>query len=117
MAAAALVGEPLAKLVLLAGHTIEAPEALASRLVAAVVEPGELMAAADALIDRMAAKSPIALRLTKYVMDAEDVHPVADLLANATLFEDVEKRRRMQAFLDRRAARADSGSGKDPASA
>jgi enoyl-CoA hydratase len=113
----ALVGEPLAKLVLLAGHTIEAPEALASRLVAAVVEPGELMAAADALIDRMAAKSPIALRLTKYVMDAEDVHPVADLLANATLFEDVEKRRRMQAFLDRRAARADSGSGKDPASA
>jgi enoyl-CoA hydratase len=119
----ALVGEPLAKLVLLAGHVIEAPEALSSRLVAAVVPAEQLMTTAHALIDRMAVMSPVALRLTKYVMDAGDVHPVADLLANATLFEDAEKHRRMQAFLDRSAARpasgqgAASGPGKDSASA
>jgi enoyl-CoA hydratase len=119
----ALVGEPLAKLVLLAGHVIEAPEALSSRLVAAVVPAGQLMTTAHALIDRMAAMSPAALRLTKYVMDAGEVHPVADLLANAMLFEDSEKRRRMQAFLERRAGPADPGEpaasaqGKDSARA
>jgi enoyl-CoA hydratase len=119
----ALVGEPLAKLVLLAGHVIEAQEALSSRLVADVVPAEQLMSTAHALVDRMAAMSPAALRLTKYVMDAGDVHPVADLLANATLFEDSEKRRRMQAFLDRRTARATpggnpaSGQGKDSARA
>jgi enoyl-CoA hydratase len=98
----ALVGEPLAKLVLLAGHLIDAQEALATRLVASVVPADELLDAAHRLVDRMVAMSPIALRLTKYVVDAESVHPVADLLANATLFEDVEKHKRMQAFLDRR---------------
>lgn len=116
----ALVGEPLAKLVLLTGHVVEAPEALSSRLVAAVVPAEQLLTTAHALIDRMAAMSPVALRLTKYVMDAGSVHPVADLLANAALFEDSEKQRRMQSFLDRRAARAASGGkgapapGKDP---
>ena len=101
-----LVGEPLAKLVLLAGHIIEAPEALSSRLVASVVPADELIATASALIDRMSAMSPLALRLTKYVLDAEGAHPVADLLANATLFADEEKHNRMQAFIDRRSARA-----------
>ncbi|WP_219825411.1 enoyl-CoA hydratase/isomerase family protein [Nonomuraea typhae] len=98
-----LVGEPLAKLVLLAGHTIEAPEALASRLVAALHEPGELEAAAHRLIDRMAAVSPVALRLTKLVLDAPpSAHPVADHLAQAVLFEDSDKEARMRKFLDRK---------------
>jgi enoyl-CoA hydratase len=113
----ALVGEPLAKLVLLAGHVIDAPEALAARLVAAVVPAEELMSTAQALIDRMSAMSPIALRLTKYVMDADGVHGAADLLANATLFEDEEKRRRMRAFLDRRSSRASSAQANDAADA
>ncbi|GAA1515537.1 enoyl-CoA hydratase/isomerase family protein [Nocardioides humi] len=103
-----LVGMPLAKLVLLAGHRIEAAEALSSRLVAAVVEPEELEATAMALIDRMSRMSPIALRLSKYVLDADAVHPYADLLANALLFEDEEKKERMQAFLDKRSTRSTS---------
>jgi enoyl-CoA hydratase len=100
-----LVGEPLAKLVLLAGHIMDADEALSSRLVARVVEPAQLLGVAHELIDRMAAMSATALRLTKYVLDAEGPHPVADLLANAILFEDDEKERRMTEFLERRAAR------------
>ncbi|MFI6496599.1 enoyl-CoA hydratase/isomerase family protein [Nonomuraea typhae] len=98
-----LVGEPLAKLVLLAGHTIEAPEALASRLVAALHEPGELETAAHRLIDRMTEVSPAALRLTKLVLDAPpSAHPVADHLAQAVLFEDSDKEARMRKFLDRK---------------
>jgi enoyl-CoA hydratase/carnithine racemase len=99
-----LVGMPLAKLVLLAGHLIEAEEALASRLVAAVVPPEDLEATAMSIIDRMLRSSPIALRLTKYVLDAEALHPAADLLANALLFEDEEKSKRIQAFLQKRTA-------------
>ena len=100
-----LVGMPLAKLVLLAGHRIEAREALESRLVAAVVEPEVLERTAMAYIDRMTKMSPIALRLSKYVLDADTVHPVADLLANALLFEDDEKTARMEAFLARKAGK------------
>jgi enoyl-CoA hydratase len=97
-----LVGEPLAKLVLLAGHQIDAEEALAARLVAEVVPPEELLAAAHRLVDRMVQMSSIALRLTKYAFDAREPHPAVDLLANALLFEDAEKYARMRAFLDRR---------------
>lgn len=97
-----LVGEPLAKLVLLAGHQIDAEEALAARLVAQVVPPEELLAAAHRLVDRMVRMSPIALRLSKYALDARDPHPAVDLVANALLFEDPEKHERMQNFLDRR---------------
>jgi enoyl-CoA hydratase len=98
-----LVGEPLAKLVLLAGHPIGAEEALSSRLVASLHEPERVEAAAHALIDRMGAMSPAALRLTKLVLDAPPgAHPLADHLAQAVLFEDPDKRSRMRAFLDRR---------------
>ncbi|MFI9554387.1 enoyl-CoA hydratase/isomerase family protein [Nonomuraea endophytica] len=97
-----LVGEPLAKLVLLAGHTIDAQEALSCRLVASVHEPESLEAAAHTLIDRMAKMSPAALRLTKLVLDAPpSAHPVTDHLAQAVLFEDPDKHARMRKFLDR----------------
>ncbi|WP_327090919.1 enoyl-CoA hydratase/isomerase family protein [Nonomuraea sp. NBC_01738] len=99
-----LVGEPLAKLVLLAGHVIHGPEALSSRLVASLHAPADLDGAAHALIDRMGAMSATALRLTKLVLDAPPgAHPVADHLAQAVLFEDPDKQARMRKFLDRRA--------------
>ena len=103
-----LVGEPLARRVLLAGHVIEAQEALATGLLATVVEPEETLDAAHELIDRMSTMSAIALRLTKYVLNSEGAHPSADLLANALLFEDEQKQKRMQAFLDRRSTRVEA---------
>lgn len=97
-----LVGEPLAKLVLLAGHRVDAQEALRAGLVAEVHERADLEAAAHRLIDRMSSMSAAALRLTKLVLDAPPgAHPVTDHLAQAVLFEDPDKHARMRKFLDR----------------
>lgn len=101
---AALVGEPLAKEMLLAGRILDAQEALASRLVTEVHEPDALDAAADALADRIAAQDPLAVRLTKSLFHAPRAsHPLADNMAQSVLFESSEKTERMTAFLQRRA--------------
>lgn len=98
-----LVGEPLAKQVLLAGRRLSAQEALAAGLLGEVVEPSELMGAANALADRIAALDPAATRATKAVFAApRNEHPRVDLEAQAVLFESPEKRRRMTEFLERR---------------
>ncbi|GAB3392538.1 enoyl-CoA hydratase/isomerase family protein [Humibacter soli] len=98
-----LVGEPLAKQVLLAGRRLSAQEALAAGLLGEVVEPSELMAAANALADRITALDPAATRATKAVFAApRNEHPRVDLEAQAVLFESPEKRRRMTEFLERR---------------
>jgi enoyl-CoA hydratase len=97
-----LVGEPLAKEVLLAGRVLDAEEALAVRLLNEVVEAGELEAAGHRLADRIGAKAPLAVRLTKSVLDApRDAHPLVDDVAQAVLFETQDKTDRMTAFLDR----------------
>jgi enoyl-CoA hydratase/carnithine racemase len=99
----ALVGETMAKELLFTGRRVPAAEALAIRLVNRVVaEPTELLHTAHALLDEIAAGSALAVRLTKLAMDAPDAHPIAELLAQAVLFEDDEKRARMDAFLTRR---------------
>ncbi|HZD67183.1 MAG TPA: enoyl-CoA hydratase/isomerase family protein [Acidimicrobiales bacterium] len=101
-----LVGEGLAKEVLLAGRQLDAEEAKAARLVARVVDPEELLGAAHELVDRMTRSSPLALRLTKLAVDASpDAHPGIDHLAQAVLFEHPEKVERMTSFLERRRAR------------
>jgi len=100
-----LVGESVAKQILLAGRKLSAAEAQRVGLVLSVVEPEQLLATADALASRMLRGSASALRLTKLVVDAEAAaHPQVDLLAQAILFEDEEKYARMGAFLDRRAS-------------
>ena len=100
---AELVGEGLAKDVLLAGRILSASEALAARLVTEVHEPDELDAAADALADRIAQLDPLAVRETKRVMSANrSEHPRIDDEAQAVLFESPEKHRRMTEFLERR---------------
>ncbi|MFE7673860.1 enoyl-CoA hydratase/isomerase family protein [Streptomyces albidoflavus] len=101
-----LVGESVAKQVLLAGRRLDAQAALACGLVADVVPAEELTDAAHRLIDRMARQSATALRLTKLVVDAPGAHPVADDLAQAVLFEGADKRERMTAFLERGSARS-----------
>lgn len=98
-----LVGEPLAKEVLLAGRVLDAQECRAVRLVSDVVEPGELLTAAHLLVDRILRSDPLALRLTKLALRVPaGAHPAFDDVAQAVLFETEEKQERMTAFLERR---------------
>lgn len=98
-----LVGEPLAKEILLAGRILDADEALAAGLVTEI-HPGEkLLAAAHALADRIAARDPLATRATKAVFHAAPgEHPRVDNEAQAVLFESPEKFRLMTQFLERK---------------
>jgi enoyl-CoA hydratase len=99
-----LVGEPLAKEILLAGRVLDAQEALAARLVTEVHEPEALATAADALADRIARQDPLAVQLTKSVLRAPRAeHPEVDERAQSRLFESPEKYTRMTAFLEKRA--------------
>lgn len=100
----ALIGEARAKELLFTGRRVDAAEALRIGLVNQVVdEPGELLDAAHRLLDEIAKGSDLALRLTKLAVDAPAAaHPQLDLVSQAVLFEDEEKRRRMTAFLERK---------------
>ena len=98
-----LVGEPLAKEILLSGRILDGAEALAAGLVTRLVEPAELRLAAGELADRILAQDPAATRATKALLALPRAeHPAADLAAQATLFESEEKHHRMTAFLQRR---------------
>ena len=100
---AELVGEPLAKEILMAGRVLTAEEALAVRLVTELHAPEALDAAAHALADRIAQQDGMAVQLTKLVMRATRAeHPLVDEQAQAVLFESPEKHRRMTEFLERR---------------
>ena len=97
-----LVGEPLAKEILLAGHILDADEAFAARLLNEIVPADELEAAGHRLADRITAQAPLAVRLTKSVFHApRDAHPLIDDIAQAVLFETQDKHDRMTAFLER----------------
>ncbi|AWK76056.1 enoyl-CoA hydratase (plasmid) [Rhodococcus oxybenzonivorans] len=95
-----LVGVSVAKQVLLGGRTLDAEAALCSGLVMDVVE--NPLAAAHALLDRVAKQAPLALKLTKKIVDAPGSHPWADDIAQAVLFETEDKQRRMTAFLEKK---------------
>ncbi|MGW0811746.1 enoyl-CoA hydratase/isomerase family protein [Streptomyces viridiviolaceus] len=97
-----LVGESVAKQVLLAGRNLDAQAALGAGLVIDVVPAEKLLDEAHALLDRMARSSAMALRLTKLVVDSPGAHPVADDLAQAVLFEGRDKKDRMTRFLEKR---------------
>ncbi|MBW4094391.1 MAG: enoyl-CoA hydratase/isomerase family protein [Acidobacteria bacterium] len=98
-----LVGEPVAKEVLLAGRILNAEEALALHLVTELHEPQELLAAAHALADRIARQDPLAVQYTKAVFHVPQAEqPGAASAAQAVLFESDEKFARMDAFLEKR---------------
>lgn len=98
-----LVGEPLAKEVLLAGRVLKAEEALEARLLNEIVTSDELEAAGRRWAERIAAQAPLAVQLTKSAFHApRDAHPVIDNVAQAVLFETKDKDDRMTAFLERR---------------
>ena len=101
-----LVGLPLATELVLTGRILDGPEALAAGLVSDLFEPAELLPAAHALADRIAANDPLATRLTKRVLRAPLAeHPSAEREAQAEAFESPEKGRRMTEFLERKKTR------------
>lgn len=95
-----LVGVSVAKQILLGGRTLDADTALRSGLVVDIVE--DPLAAAHSLLDRVAKQAPLALKLTKKILDAPGSQPWADDIAQAVLFETEDKQRRMTAFLEKK---------------
>jgi enoyl-CoA hydratase len=106
-----LVGEPVAKQILLAGLVLRGEEALAVNLITEIHEAPDLMDAAHSLADRIGRQDPLAVRITKSVFHAPaEAHPLIDQLAQGILFESPAKFDRMQAFLDKN---ADNNAAKD----
>ena len=100
---AELVGEPVAKEILLAGRVLGADDALAVHLLNEIVEADDLEAAGHRWADRITAQAPLAIRLTKSLFHApREAHPLIDDIAQAVLFETDDKHDRMSAFLERR---------------
>ncbi|KQZ83060.1 enoyl-CoA hydratase [Microbacterium sp. Root166] len=98
-----IVGDARAAELLLTGRILDAQEALAWGIVSSLHEPDDLLPAAHALADRIAANDPLATRHTKTALAAPaDAHPEIELELQAELFESPEKQRRMTAFLERR---------------
>jgi len=98
-----LVGESVAKQILLAGKVLTADEALALHLVTEVHPADKLLAAADALAERILRSDPAALQATKRAMAApRSAHPDIELQEQAVLFESDAKYQRMTAFLERK---------------
>ena len=97
-----LLGEPVAKEILLAGRILDAEEALALRLINEIAQPDKLLEVGNGWADRITRQAGLAVRLTKAAFHApRDAHPYRDDLTQAVLFETDEKQARMTAFLER----------------
>ena len=98
-----IVGDARASELLLTGRTLDAEEALRWGLVSALHPDEELLPAAHAIADRIAANDPLATQHTKRALRTPRAqHPAIELELQAELFESPEKHRRMTAFLERR---------------
>ncbi|MGN8027620.1 enoyl-CoA hydratase/isomerase family protein [Microbacterium sp. 22242] len=101
-----IVGEARAAELLLTGRILTGRQALEWGLLSSLHEPEDLLAAAHAIADRIAANDPLATRHTKTALLARpDRHPEIELELQSELFESPEKHRRMTAFLERRIRR------------
>jgi len=98
-----LVGLQVARRMLLAGERLDAPAALDAGLVDEVHEPDGVLEAGVALAERIAARSWLALELTELALRQHRPATTSfDIVAQALAFESEDKRRRMQAFIDRK---------------
>lgn len=101
-----IVGAARASEMLLTGRMLDAEEALQWGLVSAVHPAEDLMRAAHAIADRIAANDPLATQHTKRALRTPRAqHPAIEFELQAELFESPEKHRRMTAFLERKANR------------
>lgn len=104
---AELVGESVAKEILLAGRVLDGNECLEVGAITQLVETQNLLQAAHGLADRIAELDLTAVQVTKTVLRMpRAAHPDVDTLAQALLFESEQKYERMDAFLARRQSRA-----------
>ena len=104
-----IIGHARASDLLLTGRILDADDALAWGLISSIHPADELLDAAHAMADRIAANDPLATRHTKRALRApRHEHPDIERELQAELFESDEKHRRMTEFLERRARRAGS---------
>jgi enoyl-CoA hydratase/carnithine racemase len=102
-----LIGAARATELLLTGDPIDAERALAIGLVAEVVDPDELPAAARRWAELLASRAPLALAATKRAMRAGAQLPIADALKEersefVALFSTEDAQEGIAAFLQKR---------------
>lgn len=95
-----LVGLSVAKQILLGGARLDADAALRVGLAIDVVD--DPVGHAHDLINRVVQEAPLALQLTKKIIDSPDTAPWVNDIAQAVLFETEEKKQRMSRFLERK---------------
>lgn len=95
-----LIGKSAAKQVLLGGAMLDADTALRLGLVMDIVD--DHIAGAHLLLDRIVAQAPLALQITKKIIDSPNTHPWVNDVAQAVLFDTDEKKQRMSRFLERK---------------
>ncbi|WEK62448.1 MAG: enoyl-CoA hydratase/isomerase family protein [Candidatus Microbacterium colombiense] len=101
-----IVGHARASEMLLTGRVLDGDEAHAWGLISSLHDPDDLLAAAHALADRIAANGARATELTKRLLltpPDEHLGIVGDV--QAELFDSQDKHERMTAFLERKKSR------------
>jgi enoyl-CoA hydratase/carnithine racemase len=99
----ALVGEPIARRMLMLGLRLKGADALSAGLVDDLVDdPADLLPAAHRLIDKMKQMSEFSLRLTKIALAMPaGAHPEFELVAQGLLYEEGSRDALIDAFLAR----------------
>jgi enoyl-CoA hydratase len=100
-----LVGKGWAHYLILSGKTIKAEDAFRIGLIQELTEPEELLPMAMRLAERLAAKSPLALRAAKQCLNFSDsrLEGLAyEQKAWALLFSGKDQKEGMKAFLEKR---------------
>ena len=102
-----VVGLGRAMPLLLSGDPVDAEAALAAGLVSQVVDPGDLVATALALGERLAGKAPLAVAATKRAVHEGMALPIGEALEVerrefTRLFESADAREGVSAFLEKR---------------
>jgi methylglutaconyl-CoA hydratase len=103
----AQIGEKQARDLLLSGRILEAPEALAMGLVNRIVEPEELLPAAETLATELLQNSPEAIAATKRLLRGQtraalDAEIAQAIQANADARLTADFREGIRAFLEKR---------------
>ena len=102
-----VVGRAKAAEMAFTGEALTAQEALACGLVSQVVEPGELMAAAHKLAERIAANPPAVMRMTKRLLREGENSTLESLLEVSAAYQAIahktaEHKEAVMAFVEKR---------------